>query len=85
MGPPDACVRPDFRLPLIQYRRARRLVREWCNYDCDNCIALDDREECVCFQSFPYFLLSAGQGVGNSFALLTGRETVFRMQYAVPS
>ena len=68
-----------------QYRRARQLVREWCNYDCSNCIALDDREECVYVQSISYSLLSAGQGVGNSFALPIGREMVFRMQYDVPS
>ena len=40
-----------------QYRRARRLVHECCNYDCGNCIALDDGEECVCVQSISYSLL----------------------------
>lgn len=33
------------KLPVMtypQYRRARRLVRECCNYDHGNCIALDD-------------------------------------------
>ena len=40
-----------------QYRRARRLVRECCNYDGGNCIALDDGEECVCVQSISYSLL----------------------------
>ena len=34
-----------------QYRRARRLVHECCNYIDGNCIALDDGEECVCVQS----------------------------------
>ena len=34
-----------------QYRRARRLVHECCNYDGGNCIALDDGGECVCVQS----------------------------------
>ena len=34
-----------------QYRRARRLVHECCNYDGGHCIALDDGEECVCVQS----------------------------------
>ena len=29
-----------------QYRRARRLVHECCNYIDGNCIALDDGEEC---------------------------------------
>lgn len=28
-----------------QYRRARKLVHECCNYDNGNCIALDDGEE----------------------------------------
>ena len=40
-----------------QYRRARRLVHECCNYDCGNCIALDDGEECVCVQSISCSLL----------------------------
>ena len=40
-----------------QYRRARRLVHECCNYDGGNCIALDDGEECVCVQSISYSLL----------------------------
>ena len=39
-----------------QYRRARRLVHECCNYDGGNCIALDDGEECVCVQSISYSL-----------------------------
>ena len=34
-----------------QYRTARRLVRECCNYDCGNCLLLDNGEECVCPQS----------------------------------
>ena len=40
-----------------QYRRARRLVHECCNYDSGNCIALDDGKECVCVQSISYPLL----------------------------
>ena len=40
-----------------QYRRARRLVHKCCNYDCGNCIALDDGEECVCVQSISCPLL----------------------------
>ena len=40
-----------------QYRRARRLVHECCNYDGGNCIALDDGEVCVCVQSISYSLL----------------------------
>lgn len=47
-------------LPVMnyaQYRRASKLVRECCNYDNGNCIALDDGEECVCVQSISYSLL----------------------------
>ena len=41
-----------------QYRRARRLVHECCNYDGGHCIALDDGEECVlCPVLFSYSLL----------------------------
>ena len=40
-----------------QYRRARKLVHECCNYIDENCIALDDGEECVCIQSISYSLL----------------------------
>ena len=40
-----------------QYRRARRLVHECCNYDGGNCLALDDGDECVCVQSISYSLL----------------------------
>ena len=40
-----------------QYRSARRLVHECCNYDEGNCIALDDGESCPCVQSISYSLL----------------------------
>jgi len=40
-----------------QYRKARKLVHECCNYDDGNCIALDDGETCVCVQSISYSLL----------------------------
>ena len=40
-----------------QYRTARRLVRECCNYDCGNCLLLDNGEECVCPQSITYSLI----------------------------
>ena len=39
-----------------QYRTARRLVHECCNYDCGNCLLLDNGEECVCPQSITYSL-----------------------------
>ena len=48
------------KIPIMdyrQYRRARRLVHECCNYDCGSCLALDDGEECVCVQSISYSLL----------------------------
>ena len=40
-----------------QYRQARKLVHECCNYDNGNCIALDYGEPCVCVQSISYSLL----------------------------
>ena len=51
---------PHNSIPVMdyqQYRRARRLVHECCNYDGGNCLALDDGEECVCVQSISYSLL----------------------------
>ncbi|MCD2491769.1 cysteine-rich VLP domain-containing protein [Lacrimispora sp. NSJ-141] len=48
------------KIPIMtysQYRRARRLVRQCCNYERGNCLALDDGEECVCVQSISYSLL----------------------------
>ena len=46
-----------------QYRRARRLVHECCNYIDGNYIALDDGEECVCVQSISYSLQSGSHKV----------------------
>ena len=40
-----------------QYRTVRRLVHSCCNYDCGNCLLLDDGEECVCVQSITYSLV----------------------------
>ena len=40
-----------------QYREARRLTHECCNYCNGNCLLLDDGEECVCVQSISYSLL----------------------------
>ena len=45
------------RMNYPQYRKARKLVHECCNYDCGNCLLLDDGEECVCVQSISYSLL----------------------------
>ena len=48
------------KIPVMtysQYRRARKLVHQCCNYESGNCLALDDGEECVCVQSISYFLL----------------------------
>ena len=51
------------QIPIIpimdyrQYRRMRRLVHSCCNYDSENCLALDDGEECTCVQSISYSLL----------------------------
>ena len=48
---------PILVMDYQQYRGARRLVHECCNYDGGNCLALDDGEECVCVQSISYSLL----------------------------
>ena len=40
-----------------QYRKARKLTHECCNYCDGNCLLLDDVEECVCVQSISYSLL----------------------------
>ena len=48
------------KIPIMtysQYRRARKLVHQCCNYESGNCLALDDGEECVCIQSISYSLL----------------------------
>lgn len=45
------------RMTYQQYRTARRLVRECCNYDCGNCLLLDNGEECICPQSITYSLI----------------------------
>jgi len=45
------------RMNYPQYRKARKLVRECCNYCDGNCLLLDDGEECVCIQSISYSLL----------------------------
>ena len=53
-------LKPHEHSPVMsyrQYRRARRLVHECCNYDNGNCLMLDDGEECVCVQSISYSLL----------------------------
>jgi len=40
-----------------QYRTARRMVHSCCNYDCGNCLLLDNGEECVCPQSITHSLI----------------------------
>ena len=45
------------RMSYPQYRKARRLTYECCNYCNGNCLLLDDGEECVCVQSISYSLL----------------------------
>lgn len=37
-----------------QYRAILKLVHACCNYDCGNCLFLDNGEECVCPQSITY-------------------------------
>ena len=45
------------RMNYRQYRKARKLTHECCNYCDGNCLLLDDGEECVCVQSISYSLL----------------------------
>ncbi len=45
------------RMNYQQYRTVRRLVHSCCNYDCGNCLLLDDGEECICPQSIAYSLI----------------------------
>lgn len=45
------------RMNYRQYRKARQLTHECCNYCDGNCPLLDDGEECVCVQSISYSLL----------------------------
>ena len=35
------------RMDYRQYRAARRLVHECCNYDSGNCLLLEDGEPCL--------------------------------------
>ena len=44
------------RMNYPQYRKARKLTHECCNYCDGNCLLLDDGEECVCVQSISYLL-----------------------------
>ena len=46
-----------FHMNYQQYRTGWRLVHSCCNYDCGNCLLLDDGEECVCPQSITYSLI----------------------------
>ena len=48
------------RMNYPQYRKARKLTHECCNYCDGNCLLLDDGEECVCVQSISYSLLCGG-------------------------
>lgn len=45
------------RMNYPQYRKARKLTHECCNYYDGNCLLLDDGEKCVCVQSISYSLL----------------------------
>ena len=42
------------RLTKEQMPRVRKLVKQCCNYDGGECIALDDGAGCVCVQSISY-------------------------------
>ena len=46
-------MKPIPRMTYQQYRTARKLVHQCCNYDDGNCLVL----ECVCVQSISYSLI----------------------------
>ena len=46
-------MKPIHHMTYQQYRTARKLVHQCCNYDEGNCLVL----ECVCVQSISYSLL----------------------------
>ena len=48
------------RMNYPQYRKARKLTHECCNYCDGNCLLLGDGEECVCVQSICCVTLSRG-------------------------
>ena len=72
-----------------QYRAARRLVHECCNYDNGNCILLDNGESCVCVQSilFAYMPLvsysrtAAGRETGSRPTPPGRQETLYRVRW----
>ena len=48
------------KIPVMtysQYRRARKLVHQCCNYESGNCLVHDDGKACVYGQSNSYSLL----------------------------
>ena len=60
------------RMNYPQYRKARKLTHECCNYCDGNCLLLDDGEECVCVQSISYPLNRPPQRASGK--RLTGRQ-----------
>ena len=54
------------RINYMQFRKARKLVHECCNYDGGNCIALDDGEICVCVKAFPIRCCASGSAPPSS-------------------
>lgn len=50
-------MKPIPHMTYQQYRAARRLVHQCCNYDEGNCLALSGWDTCVCVQSISYSLL----------------------------
>lgn len=49
------------RMNYPQYRKARKLTHECCNYCDGNCLLLDDGEECVCVsRAFPIRCCAGG-------------------------
>ena len=51
------------RLTQEQLPRVRRLVKQCCNFDHGECIALDDGAGCVCVQTISYSPLCRWSGM----------------------
>ena len=54
------------RMNYPQYRKARKLTHECCNYCDGNCLLLDDVEECVVFRAFPIRCCAGGLRLPSS-------------------
>ena len=63
------------RMSYPQYRKARKLTHECCNYCDGNCLLLDDGEECVCVQSISYSRIARFGCAGSKRPKGSGKDT----------